>query len=246
MFDKKIGVRLLVILILGATLSTACVQSYSAPSAATPSLIPPGLFVSPLPTEGMQLVADFGTQTAIAKAVETNGGTPLTPQPGATSVTDTPGGILITPLSGSSTPAVVLTSTPALVTSVPMTNTVFAGTTVAGGVPATYTMQSGEFVYCIARRYNVDPNELLSVNGLFDSQLIEPGLVLNMPQTGNPFPGARALIPHPATYTVTGYNDTTIYAVACLYGDAIPQNIAQANNLPLSTTLVAGQQLTIP
>jgi hypothetical protein len=45
---------------------------------------------------------------------------------------------------------------------------------------------------------------------------------------------------------VTGYNDTTIYAVACLYGDAIPQSIAQANNLPLSATLVAGQQLTIP
>ena len=167
MFDKKIGVRLLGILILGATLSTACVQSYSAPSAATPSLIPPGLFVSPLPTEGMQLVADFGTQTAIAKTVEANGGTPLTPQPGAASVTDTPGGILITPLSGSSTPAVVLTSTPALITPVPMTNTVSAGTTVAGGVPATYTMQSGEFVYCIARRYNVDPNELLSINGLY-------------------------------------------------------------------------------
>jgi LysM repeat protein len=243
MFDKKIGVRLLVILILGATLSTACVQSYSAPSAATPSLIPPGLFVSPLPNAGMQLVGDLGTQTAIAKAVETNGGTPLTPQPGATSVTDTPGGILITPLGGTSTPAIVVTSTPALVTSVPMT--VFVPT-VAGGVPATYTMQSGEFVYCIARRYNVDPDELLSVNGLFDSQLIEPGLVLNMPQTGNPFPGARALNPHPATYTVTGNNDTTIYAVACLYGDVFPQSIAQANNLPLSTTLVSGQQLTIP
>jgi LysM repeat protein len=243
MFDKKIGVRLLVILILGATLSTACVQSYSAPSAATPSLIPPGLFVSPLPNAGMQLVGDLGTQTAIAKAVETNGGTPLTPQPGATSVTDTPSGILITPLGGTSTPAIVVTSTPALVTSVPMT--VFVPT-VAGGVPATYTMQSGEFVYCIARRYNVDPDELLSVNGLFDSQLIEPGLVLNMPQTGNPFPGARALNPHPATYTVTGNNDTTIYAVACLYGDVFPQSIAQANNLPLSTTLVSGQQLTIP
>lgn len=243
MFDKKIGVRLMVILILGTTLSTACVQSYSAPPAATPSLIPPGLFVSPLSTEGMQLVADFGTQTAIAKTVEANGGTPLTPQPEVASVTATPGGVFITPLSGTSTPAMVVTSTPALITPVPMT--VFVPT-VAGGVPATYTLQSGEFVYCIARRYNVDPNELLSLNGLFDSQLIEPGLVLNMPQTGNPFPWAPALNPHPATYTVTGNNDTTIYAVACLYGDVFPQSIAQANNLPLSTTLVAGQQLTIP
>jgi hypothetical protein len=87
---------------------------------------------------------------------------------------------------------------------------------------------------------------LLSLNGLFDGQFIQPGLVLNMPQTGDPFPGARALIPHPATYIVTGSNDTSLYAVACLYGDVFPQQIAQANNLPLSTTLVAGQQLTIP
>ena len=83
MFDKKIGVRLLGILILGATLSTACVQSYSASPAATPSLIPPGLFVSPLPNAGMQLVGDFGTQTAMVKTAEANGGTPTTPQPGA-------------------------------------------------------------------------------------------------------------------------------------------------------------------
>jgi LysM repeat protein len=244
MFDKKIGVRLMGILILGATLSTACVQSYSAPPAATPSLIPPGLFASPLPTEGMQLVGDLGTQTAMAGTATANGGTPADD-----SLTATPGGILITPLSGTNTPAIVVTSTPALVTLVPMTNTISAATYVApGGIPATYTLQQGEFPYCIARRFNVNPDELMSINGLtyWDSQNLAPGLSLQIPQTGDPFPAAPALIPHPATYTVTGYNDTTIYAVACLYGDAIPQSIAQANNLPLSATLVAGQQLTIP
>ena len=67
MVNKKIGVRL-IILLLGTILATACTQSYSQAPAATPTLIPAGLFVSPLPTgvDAMQLVADFGTQTAEA------------------------------------------------------------------------------------------------------------------------------------------------------------------------------------
>jgi LysM repeat protein len=241
---SKNKIRLTIILLLGIVLSTACQQSYSPKPVASPTLIPPGLFVNALPTQGMQLVADLGTGTALAKTAEANGGTPVTPE----AITSTPGGVIITPLSG--TASVNMTNTPAPITVVPMTNTLSASTvvvpTVAGGVPATYMLQQGEFVYCIARRYNVDPNELLSANGLFDSQLIDPGLVLNMPQTGDPFPGPRALAPHPATYTVTGYNDTSLYAVACLYGDVFPNSIAQANNLPLSTVLVAGQQLQIP
>jgi LysM repeat protein len=252
MADKKISVRLVVILLLGTILATACTQSYSAAPAATSTLIPPGLFVSPLPTgvDAMQLVAQFGTETAQALS-----GTPSTPQTATTSgtpVTDTPtpNGTFITPLSGSSTPAVVVTFTPAPVTAAAVTGTPFVtmvAPTISGGVPASYTLQQGEFPYCIARRYNVDPNELKSLNGLVDSQIVQPGLVLQMPQTGDPFPAPRALSPHPTTYTVTGNNDTTIYAVACLYGDVFPESISQANNnLPLSTVLTAGQQLAIP
>ena len=254
MVNKKIGVRLIVIIVLGTVLATACTQSYSAPPAATPSLIPAGLFVSPLPTgvDAMQLVADFGTQTAQAAS-----GTIVataTPQPGSTTsgtasaVTDTPtlpNGTFITPLSGTSTP-VVMTFTPAPVTSAPVPA---ASTYVApGGVPATYVLQEGEFPYCIARRYNLDPGELLRDNNLndWDAQHLSAGLTLQLPQTGNPFPGTRALNPHPASYTVTGNNDTTLYAVACVYGDVFPDAIAQANNLSLSAVLTAGQQLSIP
>jgi len=250
MVDKKISVRLTAILLLGAILATACTQSYSQAPAATPTLIPAGLFVSPLPTgvDAMQLVADFGTQTAEALSGTTATPEAVTTTSGTTTpMTDTPtleSGTFITPLSGSSTPIV---TTPEPVTVVPMTNTVSAATvSVPVGVPATYTLQQGEFPYCIARRYNVNPDELKALNGLVDSQIVQPGLSLQMPQTGNPFPGVRALSPHPATYTVTGNNDTTLYAVACLYGDVFPESIAQANNLPLSTVLTAGQQLTIP
>lgn len=258
MVDKKISVRLTVFVLLGTILATACTQSYSQAPAATPTLIPAGLFVSPLPTgvDAMQLVADFGTQTAEALSGTTATPQAVTPASGTLSaVTDTPtleSGTFITPLSGSSTPAVVVTDTPAPgTTSVPMTNTVAATViipTVPVGVPATYTLQQGEFPYCIARRYNLNPDELLRLNNLhdWDAQYLSPGLTLQLPQTGNPFPSARALHNHPDTYTVSGNNDTTLYGVACYYGDIDPATIAQANNLPLSTVLTAGQQLTIP
>ena len=255
MVDKKISVRLTVILLLGVMLATACTQSYSQAPAATPTLIPAGLFVSPLPTgvDAMQLVADFGTQTA-----EALNGTTATPGAGtltsgtAFPVTDTPtlgSGTFITPLSGSSTAAVVVTTTPAPTTLVSGTAVyTTAVPSVPGNVPATYTLQQGEFPYCIARRYNLNPEELLRLNNLRDwnAEFLSPGLTLQLPQTGDPFPDVRALHNHPDTYTVSGNNDATLYGVACYYGDIDPATIAQANNLPLSATLTIGQQLTIP
>ena len=254
MVNTKIGVRL-IILLLGTILATACTQSYSQAPAATPTLIPAGLFVSPLPTgvDAMQLVADFGTQTAVAMTADANAtaGTPLAP---TTAVTDTPtlgSGTFITPLSGSSTPAVVVTTTPAPTTVVSVNGTLYPATVgappVPGNAPATYTLQQGEFPYCIARRYNLNPEELLRLNNLRDwnAQYLSPGLTLQLPQTGDPFPDVRALHNHPDTYTVSGNNDTTLFGVACYYGDIDPATIAQANNLSLDTNLTLGQQLTI-
>jgi LysM repeat protein len=124
---------------------------------------------------------------------------------------------------------IVATSTPAAVTS----------------RPSTYTLQKGEFPYCIARRFNVNPDELLTLNGLTDGGLFEAGLVLKIPQTGNPFPASRSLHAHPTTYTVTGA-DETIYGVACYFGDLDPNVIASTNNLAVSAVLTIGQKLTIP
>jgi spore germination protein YaaH len=105
-------------------------------------------------------------------------------------------------------------------------------------------VQSGEFPYCIARRFNVNPDSLLAANGLSGGETVSPGLTLTIPQTGS-FPGARALHSHPDTYTVDS-SDTTIYGVACYYGDVLPQSIASANGLSLSSALTIGQRLTIP
>jgi LysM repeat protein len=111
-------------------------------------------------------------------------------------------------------------------------------------VPATYTLQRGEFPFCIARRFNVDPGELLRINGLSSYSVFHTGMVLRIPQTGNSFPGNRALQPHPATYTVGGGD--TIHTIACAFGDVDPDAIAYVNGLTPPYRLTVGQVLQIP
>jgi len=167
------------------------------------------------------------------------GGTPVTPVDQVT-VTGTPIIVGIGTLTPTATTIVVggPTQTAAPATAVP--------TTIVGR-PATYTLQKFEFVYCIARRFNVDPDQLLTLSGLTRAQAnyLTAGTVLTIPQSGS-FPGERALRPHPATYTVTGNDDTNIHGVACKFGDVDPALIAQLNGLPISATLTVGQAIKIP
>jgi LysM repeat protein len=106
-------------------------------------------------------------------------------------------------------------------------------------------LQKGEFPYCIARRFNVDPGQLLSQNGLANGDIYYPNLTLTIPQSGN-FPGTRALRSHPETYTVPSAN-MTVNGVACVCGDVDPAAIVQANSgLSLGSALTVGQQISIP
>lgn len=111
--------------------------------------------------------------------------------------------------------------------------------------PASYTLQKGEFPYCIARRFNVNPADLLSLNGLTTAQstALRPGLVLSIPQTGV-FTADRALLPHPTQYTVQSGDN--IYSIACKFGDVDPVNIAAVNGLSAPYTLTVGTTLQIP
>jgi LysM repeat protein len=110
--------------------------------------------------------------------------------------------------------------------------------------PSSYTLQNGEFPYCIARRFNVDPDALLSLSGITSPDLYYPGLTLTIPQSGA-FPGSRMLASHPTTYNVLS-GDETVYSVACKFGDVDPASIASKNNISISAKLTAGQQLQIP
>jgi LysM repeat protein len=224
--SKKVS--LIVVLALAAVVSlTACELSASNPPQATPTA--ENSFPAGQPT-GISLVEAWGTSTAIYEQTAiAQGLIPASPTPEISEAnpTDTPEESGTTSGEPTATPnvapVVVATATP--------------------GRPATYTLQAGEFPYCIARRFNVDPADLLALNGLNSGQVVQTGLVLRIPTTGS-FPDGRALHQHPAQYTVAV--DDTIYKIACYFGDVEPTAIAAANGLALDSPLATGQVLNIP
>lgn len=232
-------------LMLIALIVSACERPFSTQPAVTNTPIDSNsLFATPIDeTPGMSDVEMFSTGTALALS-----GTPASV---ATQTPSTPVGI------GTQGAAATATSTPLVSINPTMTSTatlaVSSGTTSTGPLPtsapvgsrpSTYTLQSGEFPYCIARRYDVDPDALLSLSGLSDGVMYPAGTQLRIPQSGS-FPGSRALRNHPASYTVASSNET-VYSVACLFGDVDPSAIAQANSISPGSALTTGQQLSIP
>ena len=235
MASIKRGMAVASTLMLIAVVITACKTPYSTPPVSTPTNAN-SLFETPLtPDITMSEVANFGTSTALAASAASG-----TPQAIATqtvsvstqdlSATVTPTSLAVTNVAGTATLAVNGT----LPTSAPV-----------GPRPTEWTLRSGEFPYCIARRFDVDPAALLSLNGLANGNIFYPGRTLRIPQSGS-FPGTRALRNHPATYTVASSSET-IFSIACLFGDVRPESIVTANNLSGDNPdLTSGQQLSIP
>ena len=196
--------------------------------------LPPGHQAEPpLPTSEIpfpvatqpQIMVDIlkGTQTAAALTPQTGGGI---------AATSTPSFAYSTPAAGT---AAAATSAPVVA------STPYPAST--PGKPASYTLLHGEFPYCIARRFNVNPVDLLSMNGLSMDSFPVTGATLNIPTSGS-FPGERALKAHPTTYTVKA--GETIGMVACYFGDVDPNIIYAANGIAAGTALTAGQVLQIP
>ena len=229
---------------------SGCRMPYSAAPEATPTeiIIDESVFPEPMAAteDPMAMVGSLATASAIS--MMQTAGTEFASQPTAEISTPTPGGLAVTVIVDSGT--IEPTSTlPVLVTVAPTIPPLSVSTPAPapapGSIPYTYTLQAGEFPYCIARRFNVNPDELLTINNLADGTLYMPGLTLKIPQSGNPFPANRALRPHPATYTTTSSNET-FYSIACLYGDVDPAAIAAANGMSLGSTLQIGTTIQIP
>jgi LysM repeat protein len=143
-----------------------------------------------------------------------------------------------------STPSLTFnTPVPGVTPAAPVKPTKIAYPTPTPGRPATYAIQSGEFPYCIARRFNVNPVDLLNLKGLNMNSRPNIGFVLKIPTSGS-FPGDRALKVHPTTYTVV--TGDTIGKIACGFGDADPNTIYAANGLTPGAALTAGKVLQIP
>ena len=231
-------------LMLIAVIASACNQPYSTPPATATSL-----FNTPIgqtPNITMSDVASFGTQTAIAQA-----GTPVAVETQTLAAGMTPQDIATATPLVSTNPALSATTTLAVAGTQNASDTqttpqsgVLPTSAPVGTRPAEYTLHSGEFPYCLARRFDVDPEALLTLNGLANGNLVYPGRTLRIPQSGS-FPGTRARETHPSTYTVT--SGETLYSIACRYGDVDPVALASANGLSSpDASLTAGTQLKFP
>ncbi len=220
---KKYALWLIFALVFALVLG-ACTRSASGSVPPTPTASGMGGFPTPVPTGVANISA---TQTAVAMPPQTGGGeaeAQPTPIPLAT-------------LMPTATPIPLPTATP-------KPGVTAAATKVSHEVPAKYTLHEGEFPYCLARRFNIDPDDLLRANGLVRGQTVYPGKTLIIPEGAKPFPYQRALRAHPTTYIVQ-YGDT-LYTIACKFGDVWPEDIAAANGLSLNATLTPGQTLQIP
>ena len=193
MSNRKQSVILFSLVALVAIMISACERPYSNVPLETPAAEETSLFVSPFPTSDnpMAMVEELSTGTALAEtAAALTAGTPP-----AVEATESEA-----PASGDGNDT---SDQPVATTAVPASNNPTATNTqslpnVPSNKPGSYTLQHGEFPYCIARRFNVDPAELLSLNGLANGDVYYPNLTLTIPQSGRPFPGIRALHSHPA------------------------------------------------
>lgn len=111
-------------------------------------------------------------------------------------------------------------------------------------VPDSYVLHQGEFAYCLARRFNILPEDIMDYNGIESGTISYAGETIKIPPSPRAFVGNRALQYHPSSYTVV-YGDT-LYSIACLYGDVDPRAIASANDLDVDQVLSPGTVLQIP
>jgi LysM repeat protein len=236
MATMKRGVMVASTLVLVAIIAAACNQPYSQPPSVTNTPINPNSLFGSTTPGSMTDVQQFATQTSLALTGTTTPVLITETPPGGTlqTATITPTSLIALPTSTAATATATLAVSGTQPTSLP-----------PGSRPSSYTLQRGEFPYCIARRFDVNPEELLTANSLTRGDIYYPNLTLNIPASAGSFPPPRALRTHPTTYTVASASET-VYSVACVFGDVDPSAIAQANSISVSSALTAGQQLSIP
>jgi len=232
--EKK---RLLIVIMAGMLVLAlaACVRPASTPPSSEASPTTAGDFPVPGATDDvMSQLEQAATQTLMAMQ-----GTPISsPTPPLVQGTAAP----VQPTSAPADTTVVQPTQAAPAAPPPATPVPLPQPT--PGKPSSWTLQKGEFPFCIARRFDVSPEELLRLNGLSSNSYFYAGMVFKIPQTGSGFPGGRALKSHPTNYSV-GSGDT-IFTIACQYGDVDPYAIAAANGLSSPYNLKSGQSLYIP
>ena len=120
-----------------------------------------------------------------------------------------------------------------------------SGTASPTPAPATggeYTVQAGDTLYSIARRYGTTVEAIQSANGIINPWYIRVGQKLIIP--------GGSTTPAPTTGGTTGTTyvvqaDDTLYSIAARFGKNV-WDIVVANNLADPSLIYVGQVLTIP
>lgn len=254
--NRSLVFLLVLLLILGLAACTRSLPTATAPATAV------GGTPAASTSDVMGQLEQFVTQTALAAIQQGQGGSQTTPVPAGTTP-QAPGEATSAPGAATSAPGEAGAATTApgeagaatvapseagggQATAAPAqpTATFRPYPTATPGLPATYALHGGEFPFCIARRFNVNQNDLLAASGLNLYSKPASGYQLTIPQNGNPFQGNRALKAHPTTYTVG--SGESIYSIACQFGDVDPNAIAYVNGMTAPFNLTVGQTLQIP
>lgn len=236
---------LLFLTILSVMLISACTRSVDGSNTAI--TVDEPISGSTVEVKGLNVIEIAGTKTAMA-----NGEQSALVQPtNEASVTEsasnfpTPTPLVSLDDNGLTQPAPTATvNTLGAATQAPATQAP-AATSAPIANPGTYIMHDGEFPWCLARRFDVDPVELMTLNNLSSTQTTFPaGTEITIPTSGNKFPAPRSLADHPTSYSV-GYGES-LYTIACKFGDVDPNAIAAANGVAVDSELTAGTTLQIP
>jgi LysM repeat protein len=109
-----------------------------------------------------------------------------------------------------------------------------------------YTVQPGEWIWEIARAFNVDPEDIIELNNLSSPDQITAGMVIKIPSEdgGTTEPDATSTASAGGVVHVVQPGEW-IWQIARQYG-VDPQAIIDANNLANPGTIYPGQELIIP
>ena len=113
----------------------------------------------------------------------------------------------------------------------------------------TYTVQAGDTLWAIARKYNCSITEIVAANSdrIKNPNRIHAGWQLKIPQSGAPITGGTpdAVLPENMTYTVQAGD--TLWAIARKCGCSVAEIVSLNRELIRNPALIySGWELKVP